>query len=209
VSVGFTFAVGPLAPMLPSFLSTYPDVRVVLTVDNRRSDLLTEDVDVAIRIGPLGDSELIARKLGTIGLWLCASPPYLSERGTPNIVESLSDHDFIAHVDRRDVRRIVTPQGEVKEFVIQPGTVVPEPAVAKVMLARGAGIGLLPDFEARDATASGALVRILPDHHIDGVEVHALYPSHRSLSAKVRVFIDALVAHMSVGAGDPPLRHTV
>ena len=197
VSVGFTFAVGLLAPMLPGFLAAYPEVRIVLAVDNRRSDLLTEDVDVAIRIGPLDDSELIARKLGTIALWLCASPSYLTKRGTPERVESLSGHQMISHIDRRDVRRILTPSGEVRELVVEPGAVVPEPAVAKVILAGGAGIGLLPEFEARDAIASGALVRILPDHRIDGVDVHALYPSHRSLSAKVRVLIDTLVEHMS------------
>lgn len=197
VSVGFTFAVGPLAPMLPAFLASYPEVRVVLAVDNRRSDLLTEDVDVAIRIGPLGDSELIARKLGTIGLWLCASPSYLAERGTPATIDEMTVHTLISHVDRRDARRLRTPSGEVREFVIEPGTVVPEPAVAKVMLIGGAGIGWLPEFEARDAVTSGALVRLLPDYQVDGVDVHALYPSHRSLSAKVRVFIDALVEHMS------------
>jgi DNA-binding transcriptional LysR family regulator len=197
VSVGFTFAVGPLAPMLPAFLSTYPDVRVVLTVDNRRSDLLTEDIDVAIRIGTLSDSELIARKLGTIGLWLCASPSYLADHGTPATIDDMAIHTMISHVDRRDVRMMRTPSGEIRELVIEPGTVVPEPAVAKVMLMGGVGVGWLPDFEARDAVASGSLIRLLPDHHADGVEVHALYPSHRSLSAKVRVFIDALVRHMT------------
>ncbi|WP_227323565.1 substrate binding domain-containing protein [Acidisoma silvae] len=197
VSVGFTFAVGPLAPMLSAFLATYPDVRVVLTVDNRRSDLLTEDIDVAIRIGQLNDSELIARKLGTIGLWLCASPSYLSERGTPTTIDELTGHTLISHVDRREARRIRTPSGDVQEIVIEPGTVVPEPAVAKVMLIAGAGIGWLPDFEAQDAVASESLVRLLGDHHVDGVVVHALYPSHRSLSAKVRVFIDMLVTHMA------------
>jgi DNA-binding transcriptional LysR family regulator len=196
VSVGFTFAVGLLAPMLPGFLAAYPEIRVVLTVDNRRSDLLTEDVDVAIRIGPLSDSELIARKLGTIGLWLCASPSYLAERGTPSTIDEMAAHTMILHVDRRDARRLRTPSGEIRELVMEPGTVVPEPAVAKVMLIGGAGVGWLPEFEARDAIVEGSLVRLLPDHHADGVEVHALYPSHRSLSAKVRVFIDALVAHL-------------
>ena len=74
VSAPFTFAAGPLAPMLPPFLARHPEVRVVLTVDNRPVDLLTEEVDVAIRIGPLRDSGLIARRLATFALWPCASP---------------------------------------------------------------------------------------------------------------------------------------
>lgn len=69
--------------------------------------------------------------------------------------------------------------------------------MTKIVLAGGAGIGWLPDFDARDAIDAGTLVRLLPDYVTDSVDVHALYPSHRSLSAKVRVFIDALAAHMA------------
>ena len=202
ISVGFTFAAGPLAPMLPAFLARYPEVRVVLTVDNRPVDLLTEQIDVSIRIGPLRDSELIARKLGTIELWPCASPAYLAARGIPSTSDDLLHHTLIAHVDRRVPRRMRTPSGETREIETEPGTVIPEPAVTKVMVLGGAGIGWLPDFDARDALAAGTLVRVLPDYSSDGVDVHALYPSHRSLSAKVRVFIDALAAHMAASRAE-------
>ncbi|MDQ2802243.1 MAG: LysR family transcriptional regulator [Pseudomonadota bacterium] len=196
-SVPFTFAAGPLALMLPAFLARYPEVRVVLTVDNRLIDLVTEEVDVAIRIGPLRDSELIARRLATFALWPCASPAYLAERGTPETVADLDGHVLIAHADRRSMWRARTPTGAVQEIEMMPGTVVPEPAVVKTMLIGGAGIGWLPDFDAADAVADGTLVRVLPDHDGDTVDAHALYPGHRSLSAKVRVFIDALVAHLA------------
>ena len=197
VSVGFTFAAGPLAPMLAMFVKRCPDVRVVLTVDNRPVDLLTEDIDVSIRIGPLQDSELIARKLGAIALWACASPAYLAERGTPATLDDLLSHALIAHADRRASWRVRTPSGAVRPMETEPGVVIPEPAVVKTMLLDGAGIGWLPDFDAREVLASGALVRVLPGYEVDAVEVHALYPSHRSLSAKVRVFIDMLVEHMA------------
>jgi DNA-binding transcriptional LysR family regulator len=197
ISVGFTFAAGPLAPMLPAFLARYPEVRVVLTVDNRPVDLLAEEIDISIRIGPLRDSELIARKLGTIELWPCASPAYLAERGAPKTVDDLAGQTIIAHTDRRIPIRLRSPSSAVHEIEQDPGTVVPEPAVTKIMLLGGAGIGWLPDFDARDALAAGTLVRVLPEFETDSVDVHALYPSHRSLSAKVRVFIDALVAHMA------------
>lgn len=198
VSAPFTFAAGPLAPMLPPFLARHPEVRVVLTVDNRPIDLLTEEVDVAIRIGPLRDSGLIARRLATFALWPCASPAYLAERGTPETVADLGRHVLIAHADRRWTWRARTPAGAVHEIETEPGTVVPEPAVVRTMLIGGAGIGWLPDFHAADAIADGTLVRVLPDHDGDTtVDAHALYPSHRSLSAKVRVFVDALVAHLA------------
>lgn len=197
VSVPFTFAAGPLAPMLPPFLARYPDVRVVLTVDNRSIDLLTEEIDVAIRIGPLASSDLIARRLATFALWLCASPGYLAERGTPGAVTDLIAHTVIAHADHRSTWRFRTLGEAVQEIEMEPGTVVPEPAVAKTMLMGGAGIGWLPDFHAADAIADGTLVRVLPHLEGDTVDAHALYASHRSLSAKVRVFIDALVVHLA------------
>ncbi len=196
VSVGFTFAVGPLAPMLPQFLARHPEVRVALSIDNRNVDLLAEDFDVAIRIGPMPDSDLIARRLTTIALWTCASPAYLAARGTPATVEDLRSHELIGRVDRRASWRFRAPGGVLHEIEVVPGTVVPEPAVLQAVLVGGAGIGRLPDFCAADAVASGALVRLLPKYD-DSVDVHALYPSHRSLSAKVRVFIDALAGHLN------------
>lgn len=198
VSAPFTFAAGPLAPMLPGFLARYPDVRLVLIVDNRNIDLLIEEVDIAIRIGPLNDSELIARRLASFTLRPYASPGYLAAHGAPETVDDLARHTLIASRDRRYVWRFRTAAGATQEHEVVPGTVVPEPAVAKTMLIAGAGIGRLPDFHAADALASGALVRVLPHLEADSVEAHALYPSHRSLSAKVRVFIDALVGHLTL-----------
>ena len=196
VSVGFTFAVGPLAPMLPQFLARYPEVRVVLSIENRSIDLLAEDFDVAVRIGPLPDSDLIARRLATVALWTCASPAYLAARGTPAAVDDLRSHELIGRVDRRSTWRFRAPDGAIQEIEFVPGTVVPEPAVLQTVLIGGAGIGRLPDFSAADAIISKALVRLLPEYD-DSVDVHALYPSHRSLSAKVRVFIDALAEHLN------------
>jgi DNA-binding transcriptional LysR family regulator len=204
VSVGFTFAAGPLAPMLPAFLKRYPDVRVVLTVDNRPVNLLTEEVDVSIRIGPLRDSELIARKLGTIELWPCASPAYLAARGAPENLNDLMSHALIAHADKKVSWGMRTPSGAFRSIETELWTVVPEPAVTKTMLIGGAGIGWLPDFDAVEAIESGALVRVLPGHETEGVEVHALYPSHRSLSAKVRVFIDMLADYVKRSPVAPP-----
>ena len=197
VSVGFTFAVGPLAPMLPRFLARHPQLRVALSIDNRNVDLLAEDFDVAIRIGPLPDSDLIARRLTTIALWTCASPACLAARGTPMTVDDLRCHELIARADRRSTWRFRAPGGMLHEVEVVPGTVIPEPAVLQTVLIGGAGIGRLPNFYAADAVAGGTLVRLLPEYQDDVVDVHALYPSHRSLSAKVRVFIDALAEHLN------------
>ena len=196
ISAPFTFAAGPLAPMLPAFLARYPDVRVILTVDNRNIDLLTEEIDVVIRIGPLANSELIARRLATFELWPCASPAYLSGRGMPTKPGDLASHAIVAHSDIQRALRFVGRSGAVTEVELRSVAVVPEPAVVRTMLLGGAGVGWLPDFHAIDAIADGSLIRLLPDWSSGAVEAHALYPSHRSLSAKVRVVIDALIDHL-------------
>ena len=200
VSVGFTFALGPLPVMLPRFLAHYPQVRAALAIDNRNVDLLAEEFDVAIRIGPLRDSDLIARRLTSMALWTCASPAYLAARGTPQTVDDLRSHELIGRLDRRSTWRFQAPDGALQEIEVMPGTVIPEPAVLKMVLIGGAGIGRLPDFHAADAIADGALIRLLPGHQEDSVDVHALYPSHCSLSAKVRVFIDTLAIYLDRAA---------
>ncbi len=202
ISVPFTFAAGPLAPMLPAFLARYPDVRIVLTVDNRNIDLLTEEIDVVIRIGPLSDSDLIARRLATFELWPCASPAYIIERGMPAKPSDLAAHKIIAHSDRQRSWRFVARSGATTEVELHAVAVVPEPAVMRPMLLGGAGVGWLPDFHAIDAIEEGSLIRLLPGWSSGQVEAHALYPSHRSLSAKVRVFIDAMIDHLGRPAAD-------
>lgn len=193
VSVPFTFATGPLAHMLPAFLDRYPDVRVLLTIDNRVVDMLAGDYDVAIRIGPLPDSELIARRLTTFALWPCASPAYLTGNAPITKPADLADHRMIGHRSGKEVWPFRSADGATSDVEIETRTVAPEPDVVRTMLLAGAGIGILPDFHASGPIAAGTLVRLLPNHEHRSVEVHALYPSHRSLSAKVRVFIDALV----------------
>lgn len=197
VDAPFTFATGPLASMLPTFVRSYPDIRIVLSVNNKPIDVQLEQMDVVIRIGPLQDSELIARRLATFSLWPCASPAYLAHHAEIARPEDLANHRWISHADRRQAFAFCGTNGTVREVEVPPGIVIPEPEVMKTMLIAGIGIGLLPDFHASDAVADGRLVRLLPRWTTPSVDAHALYPSHRSLSAKVRVFVDALVAHFA------------
>lgn len=197
VNVPVSFAVGPLAKMLPQFVKQYPDVRVVLTLDNRPIDVSTDEIDVAIRIGPLPDSELIRRRLTTFALWVCASPEYLLHHGPPKKVADLREHKLITLTDQRSTWKFHTEKGGAQKVDVAPGIVIPEPTVAKTVILGGAAIGLLPDFYAADSVADGTLVRVLPDYQGPTLDAHALHPSHRSLSVKVRVFVDALIAHLA------------
>ena len=197
ISVPFTFAAGPLAQSLPRFLARYPDVRVLMTIDNRVIDILSEEYDVAIRIGPLADSELIARRITTLPLWPCASPAYLEGSPPISVPADIAKHSVIGHRATREVWPFISSSGTKTDIEIETRTVVPEPDVVRTMLLADAGIGVLPEFHAAPSIAAGTLVRVLPDYDHRSVDVHALYPSHRSLSAKVRVFIDSLVADMA------------
>lgn len=203
VSAPPSFAAGPLAPMLPGFVARYSDLRLVLSFGNEPIVQLPDDIDVAIRTGALPDSDLIARRLASTELVPCASPAYLAAHGTPGNVDDLHGHRLVSVFDRRVLWRFRSPAGAVHEHSAEPIVVVPEHTIARTVLLGGAGIGQLPEYHARDAIASGDLVRVLPDHEGQRIDVHALYPGHRSLSAKVRVFVDAVAAHLA-----PPSRST-
>ena len=197
VSVPFTFAAGPLARSLPGFLARYPDVSVQLTIDNAVVDLLAGDFDVAIRIGPLVDSEWIARRLTRLALWPCASRAYLEGRPAIVVPADLARHTMIGRRGSKETWPFRSPNGARRDVEIETRCVAPEPDVVRTMVMGGAGIGILPDFHAADAIATGELVRVLPTYEHRSIDVHALYPSHRSLSAKVRVFVDALAGDLA------------
>lgn len=199
VSAPFTFVVAVVSPMLPSFLARYPEIRVVLDVDNRVISLPVEPADLVIRVGALPDSDLIARHLLSTASWTCASPDYLAAHGTPSDVAGLRRHALIGYADRLSTWSYRSMAGlETIEF--RPTHVVSDSAALAPMLIAGGGIGRLPDFIARDAVAASTLMRLLSDREGDRVDIHALYTSHRSLSAKVRVFIDALVELLATGS---------
>ena len=197
VSAPFTFVVAILSPMLPSFLARYPEVRVILDVENRVIDMPLEPADLVIRAaGALPDSDLIARHLLTTEAWTCASPGYLARCGVPASVAELSRHALIAYTDLPTTWTYRMPDGATQRVEFSPTNAVSDSAALQPVLVGGGGIGRLPDFSARDAVTRGELVRLFPEAQGDMFGVHALYTSHRSLSAKVRVFIDALIDYI-------------
>lgn len=202
VSVPYAFAVARLAPMLSSFLARYPQVRVVLDAENRLVDMHARDADVAIRFGRLADSELVARRLPSVAIWLCASSTYLATHGRPKTVADLALHDVVAHTANHEWTLETAGVG-VERVTVKSRAIVSDPAVSLLMLQAGAGIGQLPDFVAAGALRDKSLVRVLPRSQGPRVEAHALYPSHRSLSPKVRVFLDDLIAYLDAS---PPTR---
>ncbi|PRE01620.1 MULTISPECIES: LysR family transcriptional regulator [Burkholderia] len=189
-----SFAQGLIAPMLPDFLDRYPELTVELTTDSNYVDIAREGIDVAVRVGTLPDSSLIARRLPPVELWLCASPSYLSRSGVPMEADELHGHRLVV---REAPTSWVFHDGHT-ELALHPrgSAIIPDAAAQKIVLEGGGGIGFLPSYLAAPALTAGTLVRVLPSLRREPIELHALYPTHRSMSAKVRAFIDALVGHL-------------
>ena len=197
VRAPYAFIRGALTPMLPAFLQRYPDVDVVLELDAGWSGLVTGEADLIIRIGPLPDTAMVARRLATIELWTCASPGYVAARGAPSCPADLAGHDIVGLCGPQASWSFHNAAGWTEEVRLRVRSVVPDPALIQGILTEGAGIGQLPDYMAADAIRKGELLRILTHAGAATSDAFVLYPSHRSLTAKVRVFIDALVVQVA------------
>lgn len=191
VDAPFALGRSVLAPRIPEFLDRYPDIRVDLTVRDQFVDALAEGIDVLVRIGRLGDSTLIARRLGESRLIFCAAPAYLRKRGTPKTPEDVAHHDCLGYLreGRPMPLRFGTGDGAYNldiagRFHANDAEVLLRGAIA------GQGITLVFDFLVADAIASGALVPVLEGYCPDPWPIHALYPKNRHLLPKVGVFLD-------------------
>ncbi|KQM81768.1 LysR family transcriptional regulator [Sphingomonas sp. Leaf23] len=195
VNASVPFGTHCLLPILPTYLRANPAVTVDLTMTDALVGLVEEQADVAIRVGPLRDTDLRARKLGRSTMAVVASPAYLKERGEPTHPHDLEHHDCLRfnfrrsvdswpfRIDGRTVQR--TPTGP---FLGSSGEAV------RLMTLAGGGIARLGRFHIAEDLASGRLVEILPAFNPgDGEDIHALFVPHDRLAVRVRSFVDFLV----------------
>ncbi|NQW11867.1 MAG: LysR family transcriptional regulator [Alphaproteobacteria bacterium] len=190
-----SFSRARLGAAIPSFLAKYPDLVVELTVNDRMVDLIEEGFDVAVRIGRLADSTLVARRLADVTVQPVASPGYLAAHGTPTRPEELAGHCCLAYDYSGDggIWRFSGPDGQTA--AIRPrgalrannGDILVEAALG------GAGIAVQPGFILDDHLATGRLVRVLPEWNLPGLALHAVHHQNRHVAAKVRAFVDHLV----------------
>lgn len=191
-----------VAPRLPEFLRRYPKVQLELSFSDRFIDLVSEGCDVAVRIGTLENSGLVARKLGTNRRVLCASPDYLERFGEPATPEELVHHACLQFrpVDSDHHWRL--QQGDKTVDVATATIVIADNAEAlRHMAVAGCGITLMANFIVGDDLKAGRLVRILSGWAGAESAIWAVYPNARFLPLKVRAFIDFLVDEFG---GIPP-----
>ncbi len=190
-----------VAPALPDFFALYPGIRLTLGVTDRAVNLIEESVDCTLRVGPLGDSALIARRVGELDLLNCASPGYLDRRGVPESPADLSGHDAVLYASPTTGRVEDwewVENGAIRTMPMQ-GPVTVNGAEAYIACAL-AGLGLIqiPAYDVRAHLEAGALVEILPAHRPEPLPVHILYPHRQHLSRRLTAFMDWLTALLAV-----------
>jgi DNA-binding transcriptional LysR family regulator len=187
-----------LADAIASFTTQYPSIEIEVELSPRVVDLVSEGFDIALRMGRLADSSLIAKKVGTTDLVLLAAPSYLKQRGRPRSIRDLEKHDCVIFRGRngRASWEIRTSGGE--EIVDVRGHVNSNEAdfVLRAAIA-GAGIAALPPQLAREAIAHGELEVVLQGNHLKGADLHVVLPSSSFVPARVTLLRDHLVRELS------------
>lgn len=201
VSAPMSFGVNQLTPALLDFAAAYPEVSLEVSQTDRMVNLVEEGFDVAVRIGQLPDSSLIARRLAPVRIVTCAAPAYLEAAGGPLRPQELAAHECIIDTNMPDPFVWGYGQGADRHLVRVHGRLRFAGADACVAAARrGLGIASTPAFAAADDLRDGRLVPLLCAYEPQLIFVHAVYPHARHLAAKVRVFVDFLAERY---AGEP------
>ncbi len=192
---GSTFGMHQLAPAIPRFLGRHPAVEIDITISDQPLGAMEEAMDLAIRIGPLDESSLVARRICNLERVICASPAYLERHGTPRTPDELQQHNCLWITSLPALRRWPFDTDDGIRVVHVGGNVAANNAETILQLAlAGVGITRLSDVVVAEAIRRGTLVQILIDwHHVEPVPLFATYPSGRNLSPKVRAMVDFLV----------------
>jgi DNA-binding transcriptional LysR family regulator len=182
-----------LVPILPGFSEPHPMLRIELLIDDRRQDLMSEHVDLALRFGELPDSSALARSIGRWPLIIAAAPSYIGQHGEPADPESLADHDFVV-AGPASRRGLVFRQGQRDVPVPISGQI----AISGAEVAINAGVAGLGIIAASYPSISreiqrGELIRLLPDWDLGDVEAHAIFPSGQEPKPSARAFVNFLI----------------
>jgi len=182
-----------IVPALPGFQREYPEVEIELGIGNRRSDLVAEGVDCAIRAGGVDEQFMVARQIGADRFTTCATPAFLRAHGTPDTIEALAALPTVGMVSGRTGRPLpfrFLDAGDEQQPALRHPLVVNDTLSYRAAGLAGLGIIQAPTYAVLDALADGRLVALLPDLQPPAIPIHVLYAPNRYLSAKVRVFID-------------------
>jgi DNA-binding transcriptional LysR family regulator len=199
LNLPFAFGRMHIAPLIPEFLTRYPDVRIHLTGNNRFIDLVDEGADLAIRIGKLADSSLIAKRLAPNRLVVCGAPAYFDRMGVPQQPADLTRHNCLIYTYRsaRDQWRFLGPDGAEKVVQVSGNLETNDGDTAREIMLAGLGIAHMPLWLIGHELRSGRLIEVLSNYDAPDSAIYAVYPPARHLSPKVRSFVDFLAERFS------------
>lgn len=198
ISAPVSFGIKHVSALFNDFQQAHPGVTIDCQLNDRKVDIVEEGFDIALRVGQLKDSSLIAKKLATVRMVLCASSEYLKRSGIPESLQDLTTHRYLrySYLDPSslsDVHHALSENDE-NNFICNNGDTLVQMAV------QGAGIALQPTFICGDALAAGELTEILPELAPPQVGLYAIYAHRQLMASKVRAFLDFADGYF----GSPP-----
>lgn len=198
VSASVVLGQALLPPMVAEFATQHPDVELFVDLTNRRVDLLEEGFDLAIRAGELPDSSLVSRRLGSATARLFAAPAYLRRHGAPVTAAQLTGHVLVDNAPSPAAAgwTLTHDDGRTQAVPARCRLAANDAALLRDLATAAIGIVALPVFVAAPAVAAGRLTPVLPDWATRRVDVHAVFPSHKSLSPALRAFVDLAVSRL-------------
>lgn len=187
-----------IIPLLNDFFIQYPDIKVELMLNDRSVDLVEEGVDLAVRMGNLNDSSLVAKRMASSPLVTVASPKYLEQFGAPESARDLKQHNWIVFTGLADSHQIEFNQGGNSEVVRVDGNLHTNNSEAvRTALLEGNGICQAPRWLIGDAIEGGDLRIVLPHYDAPTLDISAVYPSGRHLPSKARLLLDFMAERFS------------
>lgn len=195
VNAPMSFGTQYLTRPIATFAEQYPEVELEVDFNDRLVDVVAEGFDVVIRIGSLEDSNLVARKLASCPIILCAGKKLLEKRGSPETVEQLADYPAIVYTrhTQKDLWRYQNPEGEILSQTLNRNFSANTAEMMLTACLQGLGIALLPVFSADAHLRSGELVALFPEHKTyPQTDIYALYPQNAYLPTRTRLLIDCL-----------------
>jgi len=207
ITASISFGAGYLGPVIAEFQQRHRELRFDVDLSDRAVDLVDERIDLAIRIGGIGSHALIARRIGSAQMVCCAAPAYVARHGEPRTPADLARHACLTYEysSEGNLWRFNDAAGAAHDVKVTGHAHSNNGAMLAALAVAGVGITVEPDFIVAADVRAGRLVRLLRDYAPPAININAVYPSRRHLSAKVRAFIDFVALRFE---RDPPWRLT-
>ncbi len=200
VNTSVPFGLHRLLPLLPAFLAQHPEVSIDVSLTDTVVDLMEERAVVAIRVGPLRESRLLARKLGESRMVVVAAPSYIKQHGTPRTPQDLLQHNMLGFCFVKQIEGwpFLDPQGGIISIPPAGNSLVSDGEAMQHLAVAGLGLARLTRFHVDPDIKAGKLVPVLEDYNPGDLEaIHAVFVGHGGqLPARVRAFLDFLVDHV-------------